>query len=269
MARFIPQMRLWGPLAALVAIAVLSGGCATKRDLNVALHQINTIKREQAKQLEQMRGQIESRSGQLEIGQTESRAEADGIRSEIARMGSMLNSLQQELTAVSQRVKTLQNNQAIGLGSLSGRVDDSREKLQDSIATQADSMDQFATRIAGQVDNQGTQVAALKKSQKQLAAKTSRNDKSLAEVSKTLNALGKKLAKELKAHSKRIDAASGGGASSADLTALNKQVKFLGDKLPKQVDKNSKANASLATEIREYQSLLGDLNKRLKALEAR
>jgi chromosome segregation ATPase len=266
------------PLVILLgAVSLLTSGCAMKRDMDLALHEIHILQQGQKKIYSDVLRQIEARSGQLEADQqylsdtqTEFSSEADAIRGEMARLGAAMVGLQQELADASQRLKTLQNNQAIGLGSLSGRIDDAQDKLGTQIDTQGKTLDSFATEIATQVDGQATQVAKLGKVQKGLSGKAKKRDQSIADLSKTLETLGQKLSTDLSALSKRVSTLpKGSGNGGADVSALKKQVDFLGEKLPAQVDKVSKKNASLASDMREYQTLLADLNKRLKALEAR
>ncbi len=266
-------------LSVSVLFAALAvGGCATTSDIDMTMDEINKIRREQAIMQQQLLGQIRSRSEQLESGQTnldaavsEFSSEAEGMRNQLAQTGTALADLRKsmaelrtELATLAGKVKELQHNQAIGLGSLSNRLDETDASLNGKVAGLEKKMDAFAEKVA-------TQVAKLSKGQSAIKTQGKKRDKTVATLSKTLDTLGKKVTSELAAQNKRINAipAGGGKGGGADVKALEKKVAFLGKKLPEQVDKVSKQAATVAAELRDYQTLLADLNKRLKALEKR
>ncbi len=269
-------------LLTFLVAALGAGGCATQSDIDMTIDEINQIRSEQAIMQKQLMGRIQDKSKQLEsdqsnldAAQTEFRSEAEGMRGELAETGSsvaelrrQVAELRQQVTELVGKVKALQHNQAVGLGSLSNRIDAGNDGLTGRIDDQTKKMDSFATQVSGQVDKQVQQLTQLTKGQRAIKARDKKRDKTLSDLSATLATLGKKLTAELATQSKRIQSKPSAG-KSADVAALKKKVDFLGKKLPGQIDKIGKQTAGVSSELHDYQSLLADLNKRLKALEAR
>jgi len=121
--------------------------------------------------------------------------------------------------------------------------------------------------VSGQVDKQGKQVTSLASSVKTLSARDKQQEKAVADLTKKLDALGKKLTSEVSAQQQQI--AKGPAADPGEVAALKKQVDFLGDTLPKEVDGQGKRLSAMEKQLRDMASLLSDLNGRLKALEGR
>jgi chromosome segregation ATPase len=254
------------------ALLLLSGtGCALKRDLDLTVDEVVALKRQQAQDRKALMDEISRRVGEvqsdqidLSASQGEVQTQAETISAEVSRIGAQAASAERQITELSNRVKDLQNNQAIGLGSLSKRLDERGEALTVSQDTQSKKLEKFAAEVSTQVDQTATQVAKLAKSVEALAAQDKKQAQSVAELAKKLDTLGTKLTGEIS--SQRDD---GGGADAAEVAALKKRVDFLGDRLPKEVDSQGKRLAAVEKSLKDIQELLADLHGRLKALEGR
>jgi DNA repair exonuclease SbcCD ATPase subunit len=260
---------------ALLAVLLLAG-CAWRADLDYTVDEVMALKEKQDQEYHELKSQLDRRAGQIEASQTdlsqsqsEFRNQADSISSELARLGSAVAALQRQVEDLSQRTKDLQNTQAIGLGTLSQRLDDTGAKLETLQNAQGQKLDQFATEVSGQVDASSKELTSLSKGVKTLTARDKQREKSVADLTKKLDALGKKLTAEVAAQQKQISQAPGGGADAGEVAALKKRVDFLGGKLPKEVDGQAKRLAKLEKDLRDMATLLSDLNGRLKGLEAR
>lgn len=256
-----------------VVIMVSVGGCALKSDLDATIAELDAFRQKQAEQNRKLLDQLESRTGAIEASQSdlavtqgEFRTESDSISSEVARIGSSVAELNRKLNEISSSLKALQNNQAIGLGALSQRLDSSGTQIEERFGTQSKKLDTFATEVSAQVDAQGQKLAQLSKDTAALKAENEQRKKDLVSLNKKINELGTRVAETLASQAKQLQA---GGGGDADVAALRKQVDFLGKKLPTEVDDQSKKIAAVVQELREIQTLLADLNRRLKAIEAR
>ena len=278
----ITRFTLLLPVAALAAL--VATGCATTADMDLAFKELASIKRNQQRLKTHLSGELESRSAEmaqetteLTAAQLEIRAESDARSSEVARVGAQISELQRELATLSEgfaqlneRVKDIQNTQAIGLGSLSGRLDDSHAKLSEQLAAQEGKLETFGTQVAKQVDGQDTRLKPVEKNVGLLLGGAKRREGKINDLTAKLDKLGKMITAELADQSKRIDAKGAtGGAPSGEVTALKAQVDFLGEKIPPQIDKQGKQLSKLAKDVADYRDLLADLNKRFKALEGR
>jgi chromosome segregation ATPase len=260
-------------LAVLAALFLLPG-CAMKRDLDVTIDEVVALKRKQADDYQELKSQVEQTTNRMQAGQSDLSAgqkevknQAQSISAELARLGTALTALQQQSDDLARRVKDLQNTQAIGLGSLSKRMDDTGTDLKTTVVNQGQKLDRFATEVSGQVDSQGKQVTTLSRSVADLSARDQQQAKAVADLSRKLDVLGRKLTSEVSAQQKQIT--QGPAADPAEVAALKKQVGFLGDTLPQEVDGQGKRLAALEKQLRDVAALLSDLNGRMKALEAR
>lgn len=247
-------------LSALLCASVWAvSGCALKSDLELTIDELNRVKQRQANLMQQLDIRAQSLAEQqsdLSATQGEFRSEADAISSQVSDLGRRLGTLSETLNSVALELKDLQNTQAMGMGALSGRIDASSDEL----GTQTAKLDQFATTVSDRVAD-----LALKGQKRDTAL--NQINKDLVSLNKKVNDLGKKLTAELASQRKRIDAGGGGGA--ADVATLQKKVDLLGKKLPAAVDDQGKKVAGLSKELHDIQSLLADLNNRLKKLEGR
>ncbi len=241
-------------------------GCALKSDLDLTIDELNAVKQRQAnlmKQLEIRAQTLAEGQSDLSATQGEFRSEADAISSQVAGLGRRLGQLSETLKTLALELKDLQNTQAMGMGALSGRIDATAEELTERIDTQTAKLDMFATTTSDR-------VADLAQKGQRRDASLNRLKKDLTALNKKVSTLGKKLTAELASQSKRIDAgAAADGAGGADVAALKKKVDILGKKLPAAVDAQGKKVSGLSKELHDIQSLLSDLNKRLKKLEGR
>lgn len=262
------------PLAAAVAILLLLPGCALKRDLDTTVDEVIALKQRQAADKKALMDEMDRRIGavqsdQIDLSQSqgEFKTQTESISAQLARLGTELSSLEKQVADLSTRMKELQNTQAIGLGSLSRRLDERGEGLATGLDTQDKKLSKFATEVSTQVDQTAGQVAALAKSVDGLSAQDKKRQADVAALGKKLDVLGQKLTGEIA--SQRTQIATGSGADTGDVAALKKQVDFLGDKLPKEVDGQSKRLAVMEQSLKDMQDLLADLHGRLKAIEAK
>jgi chromosome segregation ATPase len=262
------------PLVAAAALALLLPGCALKRDLDTTVDEVITLKQQQARDRKAFMDEMDRRIGavqsdQIDLSQSqgEFKTQAESISSQLSRLGTELSALEKQVADLSTRMKELQNTQAIGLGSLSRRLDERDETLSTGLTTQDKKLSKFATEVSTQVDQTAGQVTTLAKSVAGLTAQDKKQQADVAALSKKLDVLGKKLTGELA--SQRTEIATGSGADAGDVAALRKQVDFLGDKLPKEVDGQAKRVAVMEQSLKDMQDLLADLHKRLKAVEAK
>lgn|GEM_PF-1876158 len=261
-------------LTGVLGLGLLLSGCALKRDLDVTIDEVVALKRKQADDYREVKAELDRRAGRIEADQTDLTAsqtefqnQAEAIAAQLAQLGSAITTLRDQVDELSHQVKALRNDQVIGLGSLSQRVDESGAQAQGAVADQGEKLDAFATEVSGQVDAQGKQVRTLSKGVADLTARDKQRAKAVDDLSKKLDALGKKLTAEVSAQGQKIS--QGQGADAGEVAALRKQVSFLGDKLPKEVDAQTKRVASMEKDLRDMAALLADLNTRLKALEGR
>lgn len=253
------------PLFSLLLCTVWAvSGCALNSDLDLTIDELNRVKQRQANLMQQLDIRAQTLAeGQSDLSATqgEFRSEADAISSQVAGLGRRLGQLSETLKTLALELKDLQNTQAMGMGALSGRIDATAEELTARIDTQTAKLDMFATTTSDR-------VADLAQKGQRRDASLNRLKKDLTALNKKVSTLGKKLTAELASQSKRI-AAGGNGGGAADVAALKKKVDMLGKKLPAAVDAQSKKVSGLSKELRDIQSLLSDLNKRLKKLEGR
>ncbi|MDH5527077.1 MAG: hypothetical protein OEY97_07180 [Nitrospirota bacterium] len=251
-------------LAALAAAVALTG-CATQKDLELTIAELDALRQRQQDQYRQMTARLDQRASELaasqsdlSASQTEFRAEAESIASQVARLGKEQADTNTRIQELQGNLKGLQNVSTIGLGSLSERLDHGDTQLGGRLDAQAETMEKFAMEAGARIDAHTESLTTLDKKIAELSRSIAAQQKDLAALTKKLDALGKKLSSELSALSKSV--ASGGGG--ANLAALQKQIDFLGEKLPAQVDAQAKS-------LKDIQSLLADLNKRVRALEGR
>lgn len=256
--------------AAFVAVAVLASGCALKRDLDITVDEVVALKRRQAEDRRAILDEMDKRIGvvqsdQIDLSQSqgEFRNQTASIAAQLSRLGAQVAALETQVAELNKHLKELQNTQAIGLGSLSRRLDERGEALTTGLDTQDRKLAKFATEVSTQVDQTAGQVTKLAKSVDGLAAQDKKQQAAVADLSKKLDALGKKLTSEIASQR------GGGGVDAGDVAALRKQVDFLGAKLPKEVDGQSKRLAAMEQSLHDMQELLADLHGRLKAVEAR
>lgn len=253
------------PLFSLLLCTVWAvSGCALNSDLDLTIDELNRVKQRQANLMQQLDIRAQTLAeGQSDLSATqgEFRSEADAISSQVAGLGRRLGQLSETLKTLALELKDLQNTQAMGMGALSGRIDATAEELTERIDTQTAKLDMFATTTSDR-------VADLAQKGQRRDASLNRLKKDLTALNKKVSTLGKKLTAELASQSKRI-AAGGNGGGAADVAALKKKVDMLGKKLPAAVDAQGKKVSGLSKELRDIQSLLSDLNKRLKKLEGR
>ncbi len=255
--------------AALLSLGVLVSGCAMKRDLDITVDEVVALKRRQAEDRKAIMDEMDKRIGavqsdQIDLSQSqgEFKNQTESISAQLSRMGSQLADLEKQVAELSTHLKELQNTQAIGLGSLSRRLDERGEGLAAGLDTQDQKLSKFATEVSTQVDQTAGQVTKLSKSVDTLSSQNKKQQAAVASLTKKLDTLGQKLTGE-------IASQAGGGGDSAEVAALKKQVDFLGDKLPKEVDGQAKRVASMERSLKDMQELLADLHSRLKAVEAR
>jgi chromosome segregation ATPase len=262
------------PLVAAAALAVLLPGCALKRDLDTTVDEVVALKQRQAADRKAIMDEMDKRIGavqsdQIDLSQSqgEFKTQTESISSQLSRLGTELSDLEKQVADLSTHLKELQNTQAIGLGSLSRRLDERGEALTTGLDTQDKKLSKFATEVSTQVDQNASQLTKLTKSVDGLSAQDKKRQADVAALGKKLDVLGQKLTGEIA--SQRTQIASGGGADSGDVAALRKQVDFLGDKLPKEVDGQAKRLAAVEQSLKDMQDLLADLHGRLKAIEAK
>jgi chromosome segregation ATPase len=260
-------------IAACLAVLLLSA-CAWRSDLDYTVDEVMALKQKQSEDYRQLKSQIDQRTGRIETSQAdlsqsqvEFRNQAEAISAELARLGSAVADLQRQVADLSKRNKDLQNTQAIGLGTLSKRLDETGATLETLQKNQGQKLDRFATEVSGQVDASSKQLTSLTQGVKDLTARDKQREKALGDLTKKLDTLGKKLTAEVSAQ--RTQIAQGSGADSGEVAALKKRVDFLGDKLPKEVDGQARRLEKLEKDLRDVAALLSDLNGRLKGLEAR
>jgi chromosome segregation ATPase len=258
--------------AALLALGVLMSGCALKRDLDITTDEVIALKRRQADDRKALMDEMDRRIGavqsdQIDLSQSqgEFKTQTESISAQLSRLGSQLADLEKQVAELSTHLKELQNTQAIGLGSLSRRLDERGEALTSGIDTQDKKLAKFATEVSAQVDQTAGQVTQLAKSVDTLSAHDKKQQAAVTDLNKKLDTLGKKLTGEIA--TQRSD--GGGGADAAEVAALKKQVDFLGDKLPREVDGQAKRVAAMEQSLKDMQELLADLHARLKAVEAK
>ena len=271
MAPFRPALVLRA--AACLALLALPA-CAWRSDLDYTVDEVMALKQKQTEDYRALKTQIEQRAGRLEEGQAdqgqgqvELRNQAQAISAELARLGTAVTALQRQVDDLSKRNKELQNTQAIGLGTLSKRLDETGATLEGLQKNQGQKLDKFATEVSGQVDASSKQLTSLTKGVQDLGTRDKQRQKDVADLAKKLDALGKKLTAEVAAQGSQI--AQGSGADAGEVDALKKQVDFLGSKLPKEVDAQTRRLDKLEKDLRDVAALLSDLNGRLKGLEAR
>ena len=257
--------------AALLSLGVLVSGCAMKRDLDITVDEVVALKRRQAEDRKAIMDEMDKRIGavqsdQIDLSQSqgEFKNQTESISAQLSRMGSQLADLEKQVAELSTHLKELQNTQAIGLGSLSRRLDERGEGLAAGLDTQDKKLAKFATEVSTQVDQTAGQVTKLSKSVDTLSSQNKKQQAAVASLTKKLDTLGQKLTGEIVSQRD-----GGGGADRAEVAALKKQVDFLGDKLPKEVDGQAKRVASMERSLKDMQELLADLHSRLKAVEAR
>ncbi|MDH4229787.1 MAG: hypothetical protein OEW11_08615 [Nitrospirota bacterium] len=249
-------------LGCLALAAALLAGCATQRDMDMAVADLTSLRQTQDEhyraltaRLDQRAGELAATQSHLSASQSEFRAESESIASQVARLGTSLAALEKDIASQDNRLKGLQNTQAVGMGALSERIDTNQTKLAGRLDAQTTTLDKFATEVGTRVDADRKDLDALTVRVATLSDSLTKQQKTLVTLAKKLDALDKKLAAAPAA-----GAGEAGGGSSADVAALRKQVDFLGKQLPTQVDAQNKA-------IKDIQTLLSDLNKRIKALE--
>jgi len=191
-------------LAALAATTL--GGCVMKADMETMSAQIDRLKADQVRLKKQLVKEIDVRSERIavetsELGasQDEFRAESDAISGQISQLGNSFAGVRVLLTELAHKVKALQNNQAIGLGSLSQRLDNSSQQLVAQIAAQGDKMDGFAQQVAASSTIQDEEIIKLWKGQAVGKKSRQKLDRSIKALSGKLDALGKKLTAEIAA----------------------------------------------------------------------
>ena len=272
--RLSGQGLLWVGLAAL-----LLPGCALKSDLDLTMSELHILKQRQIKvdkqmkqwQIAQERAAAAKDDERASVAH-EFQAESQAITSEVGRLGRVVAEIQRDLGSLTSRVKDIQNTQAIGLGSLSGRIDKLAADAQGTVGEQQTKLDSFATEVSEAVDLHGTQLTDIHERMLSLSEQLAAQKAASATLNEKLDKLGTKLTGEIADQSKRIatvGSASSSGASSSQVSALQKKVDFLGTKLPKEVDKQGKRVTAVKQELRDLQVLLSDLHKRLKAVESR
>jgi len=264
----------FAPLAAAVALALLLPGCALKRDLDTTVDEVVALKQRQAQDRKALMAEMDRRIGavqsdQIDLSQSqgEFKTQTESISAQLSRLGTELAALEKQVAELSTHLKELQNTQAIGLGSLSHRLDERGEGLAAGLDTQDKKLTKFATQVSTQVDQNAGQLTTLAKSVDGLTAQDKKRQADVAALGKKLDVLGQKLTGELA--TQRTQLATGAGADAGDVAALRKQVDFLGDKLPKEVDGQAKRLATMEQSLKDMQDLLADLHGRLKAIEAK
>jgi len=258
--------------AVALALAVLVSGCALKRDLDTTVDEVVALKRRQAEDRKAILDEMDKRIGvvqsdQIDLSQSqgEFRSQTESIADQLSRIGSQVAALETQVAELKTQLKELQNTQAIGLGSLSRRLDERGEALTTGLDTQDKRLAKFATEVSTQVDQTAGQVTKLAKSVEGLSAQDKKQQAAVADLSKKLDTLGKKLTGEIA--TQRTE--GGSGADAGEVAALRKQVDFLGAKLPKEVDGQTKRLAAMEQSLHDMQELLADLHGRLKAVEAK
>jgi chromosome segregation ATPase len=257
--------------AVALSLAVLMSGCALKRDLDTTVDEVLALKRRQAEDRKAFMDEMDRRIGavqsdQIDLSQSqgEFKTQTESIADQLSRLGSQMAALESQVAELSTRMKELQNTQALGLGSLSRRLDDRGEALAVGLDAQDQKLSKFATEVSTQVDQTAGQVTKLAKSVDALSAQDKKQQAAVADLGKKLDTLGKKLTGEMASQRE-----AGGGADASEVAALRKQVDFLGAKLPKEVDGQAKRLSAIEQSLHDMQELLADLHGRLKAVEAR
>ncbi|MFQ5508258.1 MAG: hypothetical protein ACE5FN_02855 [Leptospirillia bacterium] len=262
-------------IAGTVVGTPLLPGCALKSDLDLTIDEVLALKRSQQqmqRELQIKEEAIEEGRSELSASQTEFRAGSESISQELARLAHQLSELQVQMDDVSHRIKELKNFQTIGLGSLSKRIDEGTETTQEKfdvqtarIDTQDKKAELFATKVSEQVDSLADSLIKLSKGVSVLQQSNRNRIAENKRLNTRLDELGKKLTGELKSQESRIAAGGDGG----DVSALKQKVDVLGKKLPAAVDTQGKRIGAVQQELHDLQSLLSDLNTRLKVLEGR